>query len=113
MELLKYLQVIFGMNSDIHIQAQNQAALCKVFSNARRILIVWSIAEKELSVGEIATRVGSSLQNVSQHIGILKKYRIIESRRDGQTIYYRIGEHEWLKKCPVIFRTPRGDFLGE
>ena len=72
--------------------AEQQADFCRIFSNARRVQILWALMGQELSVGAIAEAVGSSMQNVSQHLSKMKDYNIVASRREGQTIYYRIEE---------------------
>ncbi len=90
------------MEGDLISRAQQQAALCRVFGNPCRLLILWSLSEGELAVGEIAERVGSSLQNVSQHLRLLRKRKLIAARRDGQHIYYRIEESGWLNKCLIM-----------
>ena len=82
--------------------AEKQAELCKLFGNASRILILWSLSDRELPVTEIADEVGTSLQNTSQHLALLREHDIVSARRDGQTIYYRIAENEWLKCCPIL-----------
>ena len=66
--------------------AKRQAALCRVVGNSRRLIILWMLSKEELSVNEIAERAGSSLQNVSQHLSLLKKSGVVTSRRAGQTI---------------------------
>jgi ArsR family transcriptional regulator len=82
--------------------AERQAERCRLFGNASRILIMWSLSDRELPVTEIADEVGTSLQNVSQHLALLKEHNIVSARRDGQTIYYSIAENEWLKECPIL-----------
>jgi DNA-binding transcriptional ArsR family regulator len=82
--------------------AERQAGRCRLFGNASRIMILWSLSDRELPVTEIADEVGTSLQNVSQHLALLKEHNIVSARRDGQTIYYSITENEWLKDCPVL-----------
>jgi ArsR family transcriptional regulator len=82
--------------------AERQAERCRLFGNASRILILWSLSNRELPVTEIADEVGTSLQNVSQHLALLKEHNIVSARRDGQTIYYSIAENEWLKECPIL-----------
>ena len=82
--------------------AEKQAELCKLFGNASRILILWCLSDRELPVTEIADEVGTSLQNTSQHLALLREHDIVSARRDGQTIYYRIAENEWLKCCPIL-----------
>lgn len=93
--------------------AQEQAGFCRVFSNARRVLILWALAEKELSVGAIAEEVGSSMQNVSQHLGVMKAHNIVSSRREGQTIYYRIERETLAEKCIGLLQAKMSDVCNE
>ena len=93
------------MNSSIRELAKRQAERCRLFGNASRILILWSLSNRELPVSEIADEVGTSLQNVSQHLALLKEHNIVSARRDGQTIYYSIVENEWLKDCPILAKS--------
>jgi DNA-binding transcriptional ArsR family regulator len=86
--------------------AEKQAALCRVFGNSRRLLILWLLSKDELSVNEIAARAGSTLQNVSQHLSLLRKAGVVVTRREGQTIYYRIADHECIRNCPALLQAP-------
>ena len=97
------------MNLDLKKLAEKQAELCKLFGNASRILIVWSLSGQELPVSVIADEVGTSLQNISQHLALLKEHGIVTARRDGQTIYYRISEIDWIRDCPVLMKAPVHD----
>jgi len=87
--------------------AEQQAALCRVLGSARRLIILWLISNHELSVNDIAERVGSSVQNISQHLSLLKKAGFVNARRDGQTIYYQLADEEYLKQCPALQHAPQ------
>jgi DNA-binding transcriptional ArsR family regulator len=89
------------MNADLMCLAREQAAICSVFSNPRRILILWSVSEREKSVTEIANEIDASLQSTSQHLHLMKAHNIVESRRDGQTIFYRPTENRMLLRCNI------------
>jgi DNA-binding transcriptional ArsR family regulator len=91
------------METNLFGLAEEQAARCRVFGNARRLAILWMLSNGELPVNEIAEKVGSSLQNVSQHLNLLKKFGIVTCRRAGQTIYYQVVDKEGLKKCPAMY----------
>lgn len=86
--------------------AEKQAALCRVMGNSRRLLILWFLSKGELSVHEIAARAGSTLQNVSQHLSLLKKAGVLTARREGQTIYYQISDDDYFKNCPALRQAP-------
>ena len=92
--------------------AEIQAKYCRVFSNARRIQILWALADGELSVGAIAEAVGSSLQNVSQHLSVMKVYNLVSSRREGKTIYYRTEKEVLEEHCLGLLQisNPRFQF---
>jgi ArsR family transcriptional regulator len=87
--------------------AEMQAARCRAFGSARRILILWILSKGELSVKEIAGRAGSTLQNVSQHLKLLRRSGIVTTRREGQTIYYKIADGECLKRCLASLQAPQ------
>jgi len=94
------------MDSILLKKAEIQVEICKVIGNSRRLLILWILSNGELSVTEIAAKAGSTLQNVSQHLNILKNSNIVKTRRDGQTIYYQITDEEYLKHCPAMLNVP-------
>ena len=86
-----------------------QADFCKVFGNVQRLMILWSLVDSELSVGDIAKSVNGSLQNTSQHLHLMKN----KGRRSRpgweQTIYYCIAKTELMKNCPLLLRSPQMD----
>lgn len=101
------------MDPDLKELASRQAEICKLFGSASRILILWSLSGRELPVSEIADQVGTSLQNISQHLALLKEQGIVSARRDGQTIFYRITDVEWINQCPVLANAPAYDSAAQ
>jgi DNA-binding transcriptional ArsR family regulator len=86
------------MNTQLRVQALRQADFFRVFGNATRLCILCALADRELSVGEIAAAVETSLQNVSQHLHLMQDKGILASRRESQTVYYRITDNELVKR---------------
>ena len=91
-----------AMDAELRALAENQAAICSVFANAKRVMILWSIAQCEKSVTEIAQDIDASMQSTSQHLHLMKRHDILKSRRDGQTIYYRLGDNRLLRHCGLL-----------
>jgi DNA-binding transcriptional ArsR family regulator len=85
------------MPQNKHQHLDQQAALFKTLGNTRRLLILSILSKGQLSVNEIASLAGSTLQNVSQHLSILKKSGILETEREGQTIYYKIADMDQVQ----------------
>jgi DNA-binding transcriptional ArsR family regulator len=98
------------MEAELVKAAQQRAAMCRVFGNSKRVLIVWALAgrERERPVSEIAAAIGASLQNTSQHLHSMKRADILSSRRDGQTIYYRLAKNEIVETCGLITQAKKG-----
>ena len=90
------------MDAEIRALAENRAEICRVFANAKRVMILWSVAKREKSVTEIAEDIDASLQSTSQHLHLMKERCLLECRREGQTIYYRAAENEMLNKCGLF-----------
>jgi DNA-binding transcriptional ArsR family regulator len=98
------------MDMDALREAESQAQICSVFSNSKRIHILWALADGERSVSDIAEELDASLQNTSHHLRLMKDKGILASRRSGRSIHYRIVEPIsvdcLLNKTPDRLRQP-------
>ena len=95
----------------MEFQAEELADIFSVFSNAKRLLIFWSLDGEEKTVNEIAQAIDTSMQNTSQHLRLMKAKNILESRRDGQSIYYRIADSEIANFCRYFLPGTYYDYL--
>lgn len=72
-------------------QAQEAAGLLKVMANECRLLVLCHLsASGELSVGQLADRVGLGQSALSQHLARLREEQLVATRKDAQTVYYRL-----------------------
>jgi ArsR family transcriptional regulator len=78
------------------------ADLCKTLSNPKRLMILALLAKKEMSVGEIAEVIAVPLSNVSQHLALLKAQSIVQTRKEGQTVYYSLADRRIIEACTLI-----------
>lgn len=86
--------------NDLRRRSENVAALLKQLSHPQRLLILCSMLEGERSVGEIEQSCGASQSSVSQFLKGMRLEGLVESRRDGRQIYYKILDkriHKLLK----------------
>jgi DNA-binding transcriptional ArsR family regulator len=90
------------MESSLQSEAKMHADYCTVFSNPRRVLILWALANQELSVGEIAKYIHASIQNTSQHLRLMKDRGILTARRSGPTVYYSLSSSQMLQTCGLL-----------
>lgn len=62
----------------------------RMLSDGTRLMLLWCLVDREMSVGELAAAVGKSSASVSQHLAKLRLARLVQTRRDGNTIHYRL-----------------------
>lgn len=74
--------------------AQQTAALLKVMSNENRLMILCTLMNNEMSVSELNNHIPLSQSALSQHLAVLRKDEIVDTRRVSQTIYYRVKKPE-------------------
>ena len=74
-------------------KAADAAGLLKLLANENRLLILCRLAQtKELSVGELTEAVGVSQSALSQHLAMLREQGLVGTRRDAQTVFYRLAD---------------------
>ncbi len=78
------------------------ADICKIFSNSKRLEIINTLKDKELSAGELIEKIGLSKANLSQHMSVLRSKGVILTRRDGVNVYYRIANPKILQACHLM-----------
>ena len=96
--------------SDVQQLAQSQAEIYRIFSHTNRIQIFWLLMENEMSVNDISEAIDASVQNASQHLRLMKAADILDTRRNGQTIFYRIAETDIGNYCRRILEKNLADF---
>lgn len=74
----------------------------KLFSNPTRLAVVNYLAEGERSVADIAERLHISTGTLAQHLGRLRRLKIIDVRRDGIQAYYRISDTDVVSFCKAV-----------
>lgn len=66
----------------------------RMLADATRVRILWALIGQELSVNELAAEVGKPPASVSQHLARLRMTRIVQTRREGTQVFYRLeNEH--------------------
>ncbi|NOZ36594.1 MAG: winged helix-turn-helix transcriptional regulator [Gammaproteobacteria bacterium] len=68
----------------------------KAMSHPLRLKILCTLGDREISVQEIVESVGTSQSNISQHLAILRDKGILDSRKDANRVYYRVGDERTL-----------------
>ncbi len=72
--------------------AAQVAELFSALGDASRVRIVAALQAGELSVGELAERVGISHSAVSHHLRHLRQMRLVRARKAGRYVYYALDD---------------------
>ena len=90
--------------AELERQAEEAARLMGALANAKRLIVLCQLLEGERSVGELAAIAGLSQAALSQHLGKLRDLRIVATRRDGQTIFYRLASPDVRQVMDTLSR---------
>lgn len=74
----------------------------KAMSHPLRLKILCTLGDQEISVQDIVEHVGTSQSNISQHLAILRDKGILDSRKDANRVYYRVGDTRTLRLIDMM-----------
>ena len=78
------------------------AELCRALADPKRLRILYSLGGKEKSVSALADETGLRQANLSQHLAVLRQKGVVETRRKGQMVLYRVAFPKMVKACNLI-----------
>lgn len=81
---------------------ERAARSLKAMSHPLRLKILCVLGDRELSVQEIVSAVGTSQSNISQHLAILRDKGILASRKDANRVYYRVSDARTLRLISLM-----------
>lgn len=69
-------------------------AITKALADEQRVRALMALQRGELCVCQIVELLGLATSTVSKHMSILKQARLVESRKDGRWMYYRLADDD-------------------
>lgn len=89
------------------------AALFRVLSAPMRLKIIKSLCESEKNVSELLELIPTTQPNMSQHLHTLYQAGILDKRREGVQIYYRIIDQRVAQLCKLVCSQVAGDLQAQ
>lgn len=83
------------------------AAVAKALADAKRLCVVERLADGERSVSDLSRDVGCQVPNMSQHLAVLRSAGIVTSRREGNTVFYRLADQNVLEVYRLLQQVAR------
>jgi len=81
-------QSMLRHQEDIEVAAR----ALKAIAHPLRLKILCVLGDDELCVQDIVSAVGTSQSNISQHLAILRDKEVLRTRKEGNHVFYRIGD---------------------
>ncbi len=81
-------------------QVRLAAEVFRMLADPTRVRLLWTLVDGELSVNDLADRIGKPSPSVSQHLAKLRMARLVKTRRAGTTIFYSL-ENEHVQRLVV------------
>jgi DNA-binding transcriptional ArsR family regulator len=78
------------------------AEICKVLTDPKRLMLIDALRAGDRSVGDLAESIGVTLPNASQHLAVLRAAGLVDGRRAGTAVVYRLAEPGIVAACDVI-----------
>ncbi|MCL6565586.1 MAG: metalloregulator ArsR/SmtB family transcription factor [Acidobacteriia bacterium] len=91
-----------GRSGEVEAIFKLQAQICRVLGHPRRLQILDLLAQGERSNAELLQILGTSKVNLSQHLALLRRVGLVESRQQGRQIFHRLAIEEVEHACRVI-----------
>jgi DNA-binding transcriptional ArsR family regulator len=82
--------------------AGRAATLLRSLANERRLMILCQLVDGEMSVGALQERIGLSQSALSQHLALLREEGVVATRRERQSIFYRIADPAALRVLETL-----------
>ncbi|VGO14478.1 Transcriptional activator HlyU [Pontiella desulfatans] len=79
-----------------------QADLYQTMASPKRLAIVELLSHGEQCVGAIAETLDSSVSAISQHLRNMKDKNVVVTRKDAQTVYYRLKNPKIIEGCHLV-----------
>ncbi|WP_245897750.1 ArsR/SmtB family transcription factor [Pseudoprimorskyibacter insulae] len=83
--------------------ARNAAAYLKTLAHEGRLMILCHLGSGEKSVGELEELLGMRQAAVSQMLARLREENLVETRRDGKTIFYSLANEDTSRVIGLLY----------
>lgn len=90
-------------SDDIMEHAAEAEIFLKQFANKTRLMVLCSLLKEEKSVTELLEVVSVSQPVISQHLALLRESKMVATRREGRTIYYRLADERVKRLIALMY----------
>lgn len=100
------------MDETSHVFEQ-VARYFSLLADPTRLRILSCLCAEERAVNDVVERVGLTQANISRHLNILFRAGVVGRRREGNSVYYKVVDPNFVDICRTVSITVASRDLGE
>jgi DNA-binding transcriptional ArsR family regulator len=89
--------------AQLRSSAGRACALLKAMANEDRLLLLCQLAEGERNVSELQANTDIVQPTLSQQLSVLREEGLVDTRRDGKYIYYRLASSDVMAVMQALY----------
>jgi len=91
-----------SLENSMQEHAEKAATMLKQMSSPARLMILCALVESEMAVNELNERIQLSQSALSQHLAKLREAKLVSTRKEKQTVFYRLKGKEVIQIIGVL-----------
>jgi len=89
--------------TDLDQMARQASELLLAMANEKRLMVLCHLLEGETPVNDLAELVGMNQSALSQQLAKLRALKLVDTRREGQQVYYRVASEEVARILQTLY----------
>lgn len=92
-----------GLDANLRAElAELTVGMCRALNDPKRLMLLYALADRALSVGELCDLLDASQSNVSQHLAVLRDRGLVDATRDGNRVIYTLRDRRVLDAIDLL-----------
>ena len=92
-----------AMNHSLEVEVNDlHAHICAGLADPKRIMILYSLAERPQTVNDLAAANGMTQPAASRHLKVLRERGMVRATRQGQSVEYRLGDTRLIEALDLL-----------
>ncbi|CZF80390.1 Biofilm growth-associated repressor [Grimontia celer] len=97
------------MGKELQQQANDAAKVLRILAHPERLMVLCQLREGEKNVSSLLENSALSQSAFSQHLTVLRQAGLVETRKESQSVFYRIAD----SKVENLINAIQGAWCGE
>jgi DNA-binding transcriptional ArsR family regulator len=95
----------------LRVAAGRAVGTLKLLANEDRLLLLCQLSQGEACVSDLEAGLGIRQPTLSQQLGVLRNEGVVQTRREGKNIFYRVSDPALLQVLALLYRLycPQGE----